>query len=341
MLKLKRNIKVWLVVILVVVALSVYRLPYYVSYPGMAKELSPIIEVEGGYEEEGNFMLTTIRMGEANVVQYVVAKFSDYQKLYPRDVIRPEGVSDEEYANRQLHMMETSQEAATVVAYEHADKEIDIEYNGVFVMGVVEGMPAEDAMKPGDRIHSIDGNEIATSEELIDYVSDKKSGDEVKVTFEREGETKEVSVALAEFPQEKEKVGLGISLVTDRTVDVNPEVTIDTDEIGGPSAGLMFSIEIYNQLTEEDLTKGYQIAGTGTIDYEGVVGPIGGIKQKVVAADNAGAEIFFAPNENGAEDSNYQHALEAAEDIGTEMRIVPVDTFEDALEFLETLGDKK
>ena len=83
---------------------------------------------------------------------------------------------------------------------------------------------------------------------------------------------------------------------------MTPKVTVKTDEIGGPSAGFMFSLEIYNQLTEEDLTKGYQIAGTGTIDADGTVGPIGGIEQKIVAADKAGAEFFFAPNEKGSKE---------------------------------------
>ena len=81
---------------------------------------------------------------------------------------------------------------------------------------------------------------------------------------------------------------------------------MNTEEIGGPSAGFMFSLEIYNQLTKEDLTKGYEIAGTGTISPDGTVGRIGGIEQKIIAADKAGADIFLAPNENGEKDSNYQ-----------------------------------
>ncbi|HJV30720.1 MAG TPA: S16 family serine protease, partial [Bacillales bacterium] len=113
-----------------------------------------------------------------------------------------------------------------------------------------------------------------------------------------------------------------------------------TDEIGGPSAGFMFSLEIYNQLTKEDLTKGYQIAGTGTIASDGKVGPIGGIEQKIIAADKAGAEIFFAPNEEGSKHSNYRDALKTAKDIGTKMKIVPIDTFDDAIKYLNTLHNK-
>ena len=103
----------------------------------------------------------------------------------------------------------------------------------------------------------------------------------------------------------------------------------------------MFSLEIYNQLTKGDLTKGYQIAGTGTMDEAGKVGPIGGIGQKIVAADKSGADIFFAPNENGSTRSNYQDALIAAKDIDTKMKIVPVDSFEQAVEYLEQLKKKE
>ena len=126
-----------------------------------------------------------------------------------------------------------------------------------------------------------------------------------------------------------------------RKLIVHPKVTVNTDEIGGPSAGFMFSLEIYNQLTKEDLTRGYKIAGTGTISSDGTVGKIGGIEQKVVAADKAGAEIFFAPNENGEKDSNYQNAIVTAKDIHSKMKIVPINTFDEAIDYLEKLEMKK
>ncbi len=339
----KRNFsrKGWILALLIVAAVAFIRLPYYVSYPGMAKELDPIIEVKGGHEEDGDFMLTTVRMGQANIIQYVWAKFSKYQHLYPEEVIRPEGETDDEYMNRQLHMMDSSKEAAMVVAYKQAGKEVNIEYNGVYVMGTIEGMPAEEILQAGDRIHALNGKQFDSSEQLIEQVSGMSPGEEVSITIERKGKEMTVNVPLAKFPDHPEKTGMGISLVTDRAVTVNPEVTIKTDEIGGPSAGLMFSLEIYNQLTDTDYTKGYEVAGTGSIDYEGNVGPIGGIQQKIVAADKAGAEVFFAPNEEGKKDSNYEQAVEAAEDIDTDMRIVPVDTFSDALDFLKTLESKK
>lgn len=317
--------------------LSFYPLPYYITKPGMAQELSPIIEVEGGYEEQGSFMLTTVRMGKATPLTYALAHVKDFQEIYPVEEIRQEGESDKDYTYRQLHMMETSQESAISVAYHHAKKEVEFQNQGVFVMGIVPGMPAEETLKVGDRVYQVDQQKIETSEQFVDYVANKKAGDEVRIQFQRDEKEREAIVEIAPFPNMKGRVGLGITLVTDREMSVEPPIKMDTEEIGGPSAGLMFSLEIYNQLTKKDMTNGYEIAGTGTIDDEGHVGRIGGIAQKVVAAANSGAEIFFAPNEEGAKGSNYEEAIAAAEKIDTDMKIVPVDTFDEAVRYLETL----
>ena len=113
----------------------------------------------------------------------------------------------------------------------------------------------------------------------------------------RNGKQLKENLNVKTIPNGNGRVGIGVSIVTERELVVDPKVKINSHEIGAPSAGLMFTLEIYNQLVEEDLTKGHEIAGTGTINEKGEVGPIGGINQKVVAASDAGAEVFFAPNE--------------------------------------------
>lgn len=307
----------------------------------MAKELEPIIEVENGFEEKGSFMLTTIRMGKANVYTYLLASLSDYQEIYPEKEIRSEEETEEEYNVRQLHLMASSKQSAIEVAYKKAGIPIHYNYKGVYVLNVVESMPASGKLEPGDRIFKVDNFEFASSTEFIDYVSGKSAGDKITLTFERRNKEKEAVIEVKTFPDDESRVGVGIGLVDDKEVQVEPKVEIDTEDIGGPSAGFMFSLEIYNQLTEEDYTKGYEIAGTGTISPDGVIGPIGGIEQKVVAADKAGADIFFAPNEAGAKDSNYRAAVKTAKDIDTKMKIVPVDTFDEAIAYLEKLKPKK
>ncbi|GGA83792.1 SepM family pheromone-processing serine protease [Ornithinibacillus halotolerans] len=326
----------FLAAILIALFLSTYELPYYIQKPGDADALNPIVQVENGDKSEGEFHLVTVRGGQATPVQFVLAKILPHHEIMDIHLVRPEGISDDEYFQAQLQMMENSQEASMVVAYTAAEKEITIEYNGVYVVNVAKELPADGILQMGDRIIGIDDNEIKESNDLISYIEQKELGDVVNVTFLREEKEFVKPVTLGIINEETGQVGIGITLVTDRDVHVDPPVTFSSGNIGGPSAGLMFSLEIYDQLTDGDLTKGYKIAGTGEIDYEGNVGRIGGIDKKVVAADREGVDVFFAPNEGGrGGNSNYEVARKTAEEINTDMIIVPVDTFEDALRYLQ------
>ena len=336
----KMFVRTILVVAILLIASALYSLPYYVTKPGMAKELEPIIQVAGADEEQGSFMLTTVRMGKANIYSYLLAKWSKYQEIYPETSIRSQDETDEEYNVRQLHLMDGSKNNAIKIAYDKAGKEVQYQYLGVYVLDVLEEMPAAKELKAGDQIIQVDRVRFKSAQEFMDYINGKKAWDEIDLVSKREGEEKKVTIPLKTFKDDPSRVGIGISLDDYRKVVTKPAVTIDTDQIGGPSAGLMFSLEIYNQLTEGDITKGYDIAGTGTITDDGTVGPIGGIQQKIVAADNSGAEIFFAPNENGATGSNYEEAMIAAKDIETKMKIVPVDSFDDAVEYLSKIKEK-
>lgn len=336
----KTKVTILFVFIFIIISLNFYKLPYYVTRPGTAQVLDEIIEVEDGTDEKGDFMLTTVRMGEANVFSYLMTKMNKYYTLEPIEDVRLENETDEEYQVRQLYYMENSQENALQVAFQKAGKDIDITLNGIYILGVEDNTPADGILKPGDRIIAIDEKKFDSITEFTNYIRGKKVGDKILVTFLRDKIKLEKKISIAKL-KETNKPGIGITLVEDKEVRTNPKVKINTDQIGGPSAGLMFSLEIYNQLVKEDITKGYRIAGTGTISSDGTVGPIGGIEQKIIAADREGAEIFFAPNENGKKDSNYVMAKKTAQDINSKMKIVPVDTFDNALNYLKKLKSKK
>ncbi|MDQ0339198.1 PDZ domain-containing protein [Caldalkalibacillus uzonensis] len=342
-----RNGRSWALVLLITLLLAgayYYPLPYFVSQPGEAIELEPLIQVQGGHPEQGSFMLTTIRMGGANVITYALARWNEYMELIDKERILAHYEDEEEYSRYQLEAMETSKDAAIIAAYQFAGKQVNVVNHGIIVTHILADMPARETLQIGDVITHVDGLAVNTSEELIQYIQSKEVGDQVELIFKRGDEEQTVSLTLQPLPSVEEggeeRAGIGIGAVTDRQIEVEPPVEIQTKRIGGPSAGLMFALEIYNQLTEEDITKGYRIAGTGTIDADGRVGRIGGVHQKVVAADRAGADIFFAPNEGGAPESNYQRAVQAAQDIGTQMQIVPVDTIRDAVDYLRQLPEK-
>ncbi|MFC7372057.1 SepM family pheromone-processing serine protease [Fictibacillus iocasae] len=332
-----------ILVLLGAAVIALYPLPYYITSPGDAKVLDPIIKVEGGDDDKGVFMLTTVRIGKANIPQYIWAKASDFKEIIPAEEVRQKDESDEEYNQRQLQMMEDSQHAATVVAFKKSGEKVDISYHGVYVTGIIEGMPAEGVLKPGDIIVKMDSQKVNETMQLLDYVASKKEGDKVKVVYKRGGKQQSVTLPLAPFPKElessgKSKAGLGITYpVTDISIKTDPPLNINASEIGGPSAGLMFTLEIMNQLQDKDLAKGRKIAGTGTMNLNEEVGPIGGISQKIVAADESGAEIFFAP----VAANNYKDAVKAGKSIDTKMKIVPVKKLDDALKYLEGLKEKK
>lgn len=338
--------KLWWGILFILIASYFIKLPYYYTQPGEALELAPYVHVEGGYQEEkGEIMLTTISLARANPYLFIWAQFSPYRELIPIKNVRREEESDEEYFKRQEIVMQYSQDNAAIVAYKKAGKQPEIIYNGILVFSLIKGMPAAEKLQSEDRIIAIDGHEIINANQLNAYTANKKEGDEIQLTVERQGEIFEVTLPLKRFPKKmagsEDRVGLGILYPTvDRVVVLDPKANIDVEKIGGPSAGLMFSLEIYNQLVPEDITKGYKIAGTGEIDEEGNVKRIGGVHQKVIAAYEKGAEIFFAPKEGNREDSNYHVAKKTVEELGIPMEVVGVETFDGAIEFLQQLEEK-
>lgn len=341
---MKKNKTVFYLLLIGIIAFATFfQMDSYITRPGGAYELSPFVEVENGDDDdEGTFSLMTISMLNATPALYLFAQFQDGYKILSPEQVRSPHESDEEYNVRQLKLMSDSQVNALKAAFETADLPYEIESGGVFVLNVLDGGAADDILAAGDRVLSIDDNEFETQQEFMDFLAEKEVGDSVEVVIDRDDRELIETITLKPLPTDEERAGLGISFVEDKTISTDPDVTIESDQIGGPSAGLMFTLEIINQLLDEDITKGYDIAGTGTMESEKEVGRIGGIDQKVMAADKAGMEIFFAPDDetSGTSESNYEVAVDTAEEIGTDMEIVPVKTLQDALDYLEQLQPK-
>ncbi|MGM0897638.1 MAG: SepM family pheromone-processing serine protease [Bacillota bacterium] len=340
-----KNRKLWFFVLVmaIVVFVSSYRLDAYISRPGDAYELSPLVEVAGkDDDDEGTLSLMTVTMFNATPALYIMAQFQEGYKVLDPEQVRSPHESDEEYNVRQLKLMSDSQVNALQVAFDQAGMPYEVSSNGVFILNVLEGGAASGLLSPGDRLMEIDGQSHDSMEAFLDYLSGKQVGDEVELVIERDERTINQSVTLAPLPTDPERAGIGISFVEDKEIETTPEVTIDSDTIGGPSAGLMFTLEILNQLLDEDITKGYDIAGTGTMESDGAVGRIGGIDQKIIAADRAGIDIFFAPDDESESEmpSNFEMAMETAEEIGTEMDIVPVTDIDAALDYLSGLSPR-
>lgn len=337
----KRNIFLSFIFLIFIYLFFSLQLPYYVYKPGHVDDLEPMIEMESELSSTGEFHLVTVSGAQATPLEYTVALFSDYREIVPIEEARPYGMTDEQYMNYQLLLMENSHNASIAVSYEAANKHVETELAGLYVVDVVEGMPAADVLNVGDIIVSVDHLQELSAPNFVEYVQQMDDGDTITLRVERDDVERTETIEIAPFPNDREKVGIGIQLETMLTVKTDPPVQIKSGNIGGPSAGLMFALEIYNRLTDEDITKGYTIAGTGELDMDGNVLRIGGVDKKVVAAHRENVDIFFVPKEQAHPHSNYTLAKEAAEQLKTEMEIVPVATFQDALDYLAALEHKK
>lgn len=347
---LKKSTIGFFILCIVLLSGSFYPMDSYITKPGGAYPLEPLVEVQGGdTDDKGTMNLMTIAISKATPFTYSWAKIADHQNILQSNQVRRPHESDEEYSIRQLKLMSESQYNAILVAFQKANLPYEIIIKGVFVLNVLPDAAADGLLKAGDRIISIDDIDADNQDKVVDYLKDKNADDTVKLLVERDDKTQEVIIQLKPIPGVPDRAGLGITFMEDRTIETTPEVFIRSDDIGGPSAGLMFTLELLNQLQDEDLTKGYKVAGTGEMLSNGEVGRIGGVDFKVVAADNAGVDIFFAPDDqlpdevlkkNSSLQSNYEDAREAAKEIGTKMKIVPVKTIDDALAYLEKLEPK-
>lgn len=338
-----------LVVLLVVVGF-VYPLNYYIMAPGSAYELTKYVDVETEHDaSKGDLSMMTISMSKATPFTYLLAEFSDEKDVVKDEQVRAPEETDAEYNLRQLKLMTDSQFNAKYMAYKTTGKEFKVNYQGVYVIYVIAKSAAANILQAGDEVTKIDDKEIEKHQQLVDYLAKKKKGDKVELTFKRDKKVMKKTVKLKEIPGGEGRVGLGITFTDSKSITTNPEVKINSEDIGGPSAGFMFTLEIIDQLTAGDLTKGYNIAGTGEMLETGEIGRIGGIDKKVIAASDQGIEIFFAPEDKISKElkkaspsirTNYEEAQAQAKKMGTKMKIVPVKTLDDALEYLKDLKPK-
>jgi PDZ domain-containing protein len=321
-------------------------MPYYAWSPGPVADTSDVVSVPDGQASTGDLLFLTVELTEVNLLEFVAANLDPQVSLSSIEAVRPAGVSPEQLRRRNLEAMSASQQRAIYVALTRAGYDVELEGQGALITGLVEGSPAAGVLEPLDLITAVDGEPVEFAQDAIDALGGRPPGDTVRVTVQRpldesmtDLETLDVEVTLAVWKGQDEDGNevvdpdrgmIGVFLDDVDAVPIFPvDVEIDAENVGGPSAGMMFTLEIINQLTPEDLTHGHRIAGTGTIALDGTVGAIGGMRQKVFGAIAAGAEYVLAP------ERNYDEAVEAA---GDDIEVIRIGTIDDALEFLRSLA---
>ncbi len=309
--------------------------------PGEAEDLSELVAVEGASASEGRFLMMTVMARGATAALVVYGLLHPAVSVYHRSQVVPEGMNLDEYAEHTRRLMAESQQVALLVAMRHLDTAATLDGRGVSVAAIVPDGRWETLargtgldVRTGDVIIGAAGREVSTLDELLAaFDAAGRSGQQaVEVTHVRDGTELGAVIPLELLPAHIRDSGLlardaGVLLATvSPNVATGVGVEIEVGSVGGPSAGLMFVLELVNRLTPSDLTGGLVIAGTGALSELGEVLPVGGVSQKVRAAEAVGAELMLVPSWQEAE------ALRAAGRI----RVAAVSSVTEAVDYLLT-----
>lgn len=303
-------------------AITVY-LPWYAVAPGPARAVQPLIRFDDRqrFESQGNFVMTSVSFTQLTGIGMLLAWLDPDRAIVARQVLYPDGENVQQERERAISQMDSSKLDAAAVVMRELEGYPKEHGRGVLVEGVQPGCAADGELFPGDRILSIDDVAVDTYAEARRAIRSAASGDTLTFDLSVDG-TPETARLVREPCGGSKRPLVGVAMINSFPFDVS----ISSGDIGGPSAGLMWALGLYDLLTPGDLTGGRTIAGTGQIAVDGTVIPIDGVQEKIAAAADAGATVFLVPMGN-------LKAARAGGDHGLEL--VPVSSFDDALAYLE------
>jgi Lon-like protease len=300
--------------------------------PGVALSIESMVNmpVQYRHQHKGTFILTTV-ISQTPILagEWAVAKFDPAMVILPPEQVVPKNTTPQEQAKQDYQMLDDSEATAITVGLRMAGYQTQMIGKGARVVSILPGSHANGILNIGDVITGLNGTPIQTTSDLIEQVQAQSASGSVRLDVERGQTQMEVTIPLMTPTSSGDSPKIGIS-ITSGGFDYKPPfpVSIVTQKInGGPSAGLMFTLTVYNMLSKDDLTHGLRIAGTGTINLDGTVGPIGGVQQKVAAAEQVGAVYFLCPVDN------YADAVAAAKTI----KVIKIATAQQAINFLQSL----
>lgn len=314
---LKENLKFIIFMIILITVVNI-ELPYYIEAPGGTINLTK--RIDDNYDKEnGSLNMLYVTEYKGNIVTVLLSKIIKSWDLYE---ISEQQISDEDAKDiyiRNKVMLENSIQNATFVAYNYADKKIEIKDTQNIVIATTK----ENGIEIGDIINSIDEIPIENSSTIKNYIENLSKGDTVTLNIIRDGKEKQVNITLDE-----DKV-IGVMIITNYVYETEDEIDIDfKNGEGGSSGGLILSLGIYSKITGIDLLKGRNIAGTGTIDIDGNVGEIDGIKYKIAGAVKNNMDVILVSP------YNYEEAKKVIDENNYKIELVCVKTFEEAIEYL-------
>jgi PDZ domain-containing protein len=307
------------------------RLPFYAFSGGPVGDAVDSVEVSGvdTFTTDGELLMLTVSSQEVNPFEALIAGLDPDVDLVAREAVRSPDETDEEFVARNQANMDLSKQTAISLALTRLGYEVVARSEGVLVADVVADAPAASTLQVDDVIVAVDGRAVELPDQIGPLISPLEVGETISLDIVRDGRSQTVEVELAAREDDPTVPMIGITATALHPRFEFPfPVDIDAGLIGGPSAGMMYTLAVMEVLTPADLTHGTVVAGTGTIDSAGNVGGIGGVRQKVVAAEAAGAAVMLVPA------ANYDEALTARRQ---HLELIPVSTLDEALAALEAL----
>ncbi len=283
------------IIIAILIGLSFVRFPYAIYFPGSATSLKYKVEV--GYtisEERGMFLITSVSTMPGYFPLILYALLDPKVGIKSNKVLHP-GLTDKDYKTLLSYLMEQSKEVAKIVAMKELGFKVKVKKEGLLVVGVRKDVPCFDILHVGDIIVSLDKKPVLKPEDITNILKEKLPNETVSITIIRMGKKENFNIKVV---PKNGKNTIGVYIIPKYKASYPFNVNIKIKKYIGNSAGLMFALEIMNQLTEADLTRGRIISGTGILDIDGNVHKVGGIVQKVFTAQRAGAYAFLVPYEN-------------------------------------------
>ncbi|HYF95630.1 MAG TPA: S16 family serine protease [Symbiobacteriaceae bacterium] len=306
--------------------------PWYITAPGAAVDTGGMVAVAGGSAHPGRLFMLVVTTQPANLFWYLYAKLDLRAELETPQQFLGDIEDYDKYLELTRRMMADSKQTAMAIGLKEAGYGRGTVPVGAEITDLAAGSPNQGVFQPGDVIIAIEGRPVSSASDLRTALQGFRPGDLLAVRVKRGGKELDLRAATAEStdPARKGQPVFGIFIKDSLLFDVPLEIRIKTGAITGPSAGLMFTLQIVDQLTPGGITRGKVVAGTGTVEADGSVGAIGGVRQKVFAAETAGANVIFVPR------SNYPDAA----GVATHITVVPVDRVEDALAWLRSAEAK-
>lgn len=317
-----------------VLGAAVVPVPYVTLSPGSARPVTEQVLVEGApsYPPRSSVAFTTVSLGSTTLLEALAGWLDDDVDVLPEEAVRG-GRSEDESRRYNAELMDSSKQVAIAVALERLGHDVDVTTTGAIVRAILPDSPAADGLELDDVIVAVDGEPVDEPGEVGDLLQGGGPGARHVLTVERPAgsdERVEVEVPTIAAADDPSRALIGISAEDRITAfDFPVDVTIDSGRVGGPSAGLAFTLAVIDVLTPGELTGGNRVAVTGTMDLAGRVGPVGGGAQKGIAVRKAGYDVFLVPSDE---------LDEVREAVGDRVQVIPVDTLDEALEALDSLG---